>query len=81
MEPILDGHAHERLSYQNLREPKTDLLVLANSAFVKYKNKYHAGFGVHGVLLEAAFPSYAFKMVCSRDQYVALFKDWANWLL
>lgn len=83
----IDGNAHERFSYQNLEYlelavlyPSTQLLLLTNDAFVKYKNKYHTGFGVHAVRLSNAFGFYNFDMVSTKSQYVRLFNSWKSWI-
>ncbi|MEN3039967.1 MAG: hypothetical protein ABDH66_00295 [Bacteroidia bacterium] len=83
----IDGNAHERLSFQNLeylniclRDPHTDMLVLTNDAFLRYRNKYHAAFGVHAYLLSMQFPTYKFRMVSAATQYLALFMEWYHWL-
>ncbi|WP_297859261.1 hypothetical protein [Meiothermus sp.] len=83
----IDGNAHERFAYQNLEYlelaalyPRTQLILLTNDAFVRYKNKYHTGFGVHGIRLSNAFAWYDFDMVSTASQYVRLFKRWHAWL-
>ncbi|GIW38888.1 MAG: hypothetical protein KatS3mg075_369 [Meiothermus sp.] len=83
----IDGNAHERFSYQNLEYlelatlyPSTQLLLLTNDAFVRYKNKYHTGFGVHAVRLSNAFGFYSFDMVSTKSQYVRLFNSWKSWI-
>ena len=83
----VDGNAHERFSYQNLEYlelatfyPATQLLLLTNAAFVKYRNKYHTGFGVHAVRLSNAFGFYSFDMVSTKSQYVRLLNSWKSWL-
>ena len=55
----IDGNAHERLSFQILqylevaqRYPRCSLSVCVNSAFVRYKNKYHVNFHIQGERLE-----------------------------
>jgi len=49
----IDGNAHERLSFQIMqhlevatRYTKCSLVVLANGAFIRYRNKYHVNFHV-----------------------------------
>lgn len=83
----IDGNAHERFAYQNLEYlelaalyPRTQLLLLTNDAFVRYRNKYHTGFGVHGIRLANAFAWYDFDMVSTTSQYVRLFRRWHAWL-
>ncbi len=83
----IDGNAHERFSYQNLDYlqiaalyPRTSLLLLTNDAILRYRNKYHAGFGIHALRLSYAFCWYKFEMVSSAEQYVRLFGSWKQWL-
>lgn len=83
----IDGNAHERFAYQNLEYlelaalyPRTQLLLLTNDAFVRYRNKYHTGFGVHGIRLANAFAWYDFDMVSTTSQYIRLFERWHEWL-
>ncbi len=83
----IDGNAHERFAYQNLEYlelaalyPRTQLLLLTNDAFVRYRNKYHTGFGVHGIRLANAFAWYDFDMVSTSSQYIRLFERWLAWL-
>jgi hypothetical protein len=83
----IDGNAHERFSYKNLdyieiiaKYPKTELLLLTNDAFVRYRNKYHTGFAVHALRLSQAFSWYKFRMVSSAGQYFRLFEGWIDWL-
>lgn len=83
----LDANVHERFSYQSLEYlelatlyPQTQLLLMTNDAFVRYKNKYHTGFGVHSLRLGNAFSWYNFDMVSTTSQYVRLFKSWRDWL-
>lgn len=83
----IDGNAHERFAYQNLEYlelaalyPRTQLLLLTNDAFVRYRNKYHTGFGVHGIRLANAFAWYDFDMVSTASQYIRLFERWHEWL-
>lgn len=83
----IDGNAHERFAYQNLDYveigsiyPGTELLLLTNDAYVRYRNKYHTGFAVHAFRLSQAFPWYRFSMVSSAEQYLRLFEGWIDWL-
>jgi len=83
----IDGNAHERFSYQNLDYieisaiyPRTELLLLTNDAYVRYRNKYHTGFAVHALRLSQAFSWYKFSMVSSAGQYFRLFEGWIDWL-
>jgi hypothetical protein len=84
----IDGNAHERFSFQNMEYleiaalyPRTQLLLLTNDVFLRYKNKYHTAFGVHAIRLMNAFCFYEFDMVSTSEQYVRLFKKWEKWLL
>lgn len=83
----IDGNAHERFAYQNLDYleigslyPKTSLFLFTNDAVLKYRNKYHTGFGVHALRLSHVFCWYRFEMVSSVQQYLRLFKSWKDWL-
>jgi len=83
----IDGNAHERFSYQNLDyveisaiHSRTELLLLTNDAYVRYRNKYHTGFAVHALRLGQVFSWYKFSMVSSAGQYFRLFEGWIDWL-
>lgn len=90
-EEKIDGNAHERLSFQNLeyleiakhyaiQNIRCDLVLLTNDAFIRYKNKYHSGFGVHALRLKEAFCWYDLRIVSTTDQYLKLFVSWRDWL-
>lgn len=83
----VDGNAHERFSFQNLEYleiatlyPRCELLLLTNDAYVRYRNKYHSGFGVHALRLSNAFSWYHFRIVTTTEQYLQLFRSWEEWL-
>lgn len=83
----IDGNAHERFAYQNLDYVEigaihrgTELLLLTNDAYVRYRNKYHTGFAVHAFRLSQAFSWYRFSMISSAEQYLRLFEGWIDWL-
>lgn len=83
----VDGNAHERFSFQNLEYleiatlyPRCELLLLTNDAYVRYRNKYHSGFGIHALRLSNAFSWYHFKIVTTTEQYLQLFRSWEEWL-
>ena len=51
--PRVDANAHERLTFQTMqyleaatRYPACSLMVIANGAFSRYRNKYHVQFHV-----------------------------------
>lgn len=84
---VIDGNAHERFSFQNLEYleiatlyPRCELLLLTNDAYVRYRNKYHACFGVHALRLSNAFSWYSFKIITTAEQYLQLFRSWEEWL-
>ncbi len=84
----VDGNAHERFAYQNLDYleisclyPRTGLILMANEAFVKYRNKYHTGFCAHSLRLSSVFTNYSLDIICTRKQYYNFFIHILNWLV
>ncbi|MFQ3610708.1 MAG: hypothetical protein SNJ72_04345 [Fimbriimonadales bacterium] len=84
----IDGNAHERFAYQTLEyleichlNPKTAFILMANEAFVKYRNKYHIGFCVHTLRLSSKFPNFSLDIICTRSQYYCFFKSILDWMV
>jgi len=71
----IDGNAHERLSFQIMqylevatRYTRCSLVVVANGAFVRYKNKYHTNFHIQADRL-SNFSWFDMQYLCTRDEY------------
>ncbi|MGQ0553251.1 MAG: hypothetical protein ACT4PU_08520 [Planctomycetota bacterium] len=82
----IDGNAHERLSFQIMqylevatRYPRCSLVVLANGAFVKYRNKYHVNFQVQADRL-TCFSWFSMEYACTASQYTRLAGGLLTWL-
>jgi hypothetical protein len=82
----IDGNAHERLSFQIMqyleiatRYPKCSLLVIANGAFARYKNKYHVNFHIQAERL-TAFSWFDMKHACESSEYLKVVDSLAYWL-
>jgi hypothetical protein len=82
----IDGNAHERLTFQVMqyleiatRYPRCSLVVIANSAFTRYRNKYHVNFHVQADRL-ANFKWFTMKHICAADQYLAFAGGLLDWL-
>jgi hypothetical protein len=82
----LDGNAHERLTFQIMqylevatRYTKCSLIVLANSAFIKYKNKYHVNFHIQADRL-SNFSWFIMRHICTEGQYMQLVEGLMEWL-
>ena len=83
----IDGNAHERLSFQIMQDlevatryPRCTLEVVANGAFVRYRNKYHVNFHVQAERL-TAFGWFAMQHRCTARETVGLATGLADWLL
>jgi len=83
----IDGNAHERLSFQILqyleaatRYTRCSLVVIANGAFVRYKNKYHTNFHIQAERLKN-FAWFNMKFMSTCDEYLALVDYLLGWLL
>jgi len=82
----IDGNAHERLSFQIMqyleiatRYPKCSLIVIANGAFARYKNKYHVNFHVQADRL-SAFSWFEMTHACEATEYLQLVQSLIDWL-
>ena len=82
----IDGNAHERLSFQMMqyleaatRYTKCSFVVLANGAFVKYKNKYHVNFHVQAERLKN-FEWFSMEHACTAMEYSRFLKGLLAWL-
>jgi hypothetical protein len=83
----IDGNAHERLSFQVMqyleiatRYTKCSLVILANAAFIKFKNKYHVNFKLQADRL-TAFSWFDMKHVCTTREYCVFAEQLSDWLL
>lgn len=82
----IDGNAHERLSFQILqyleiatKYTACSLTVLANGAFIRYRNKYHVNFHVQADRL-ANFKWFTMDHACSSKEYLAFLDGLMAWL-
>lgn len=83
----IDGNAHERLSFQVLqyleistRYTHCSLVVLANGAFSRYRNKYHVNFHVQADRL-TNFAWFQMDHLCVEPEYLNLALRLSNRLL
>ena len=82
----IDGNAHERLSFQVMqylevatRYTKCSFVVLANGAFIRYRNKYHVNFHVQADRL-ANFSWFSMQHACSTTEYSRFLTSLLKWL-
>jgi hypothetical protein len=82
----IDGNAHERLSFQIMqylevatRYTKCSLTVLANGAFIRYRNKYHVNFHVQADRL-ANFAWFSMEHACTASEYSQFLSGLLSWL-
>ena len=82
----IDGNAHERLSFQIMqylevatRFTKCSLVVLANGAFARYRNKYHVNFHVQADRLRN-FEWFSMEHACTATEYTRFFDGLLSWL-
>lgn len=82
----IDGNAHERLTFQIMQylEVATQfescsLVVLANSAFVRYRNKYHVNFQIQAERL-AIFPWFHMRHHCTKSGIHLFTTSLMQWL-
>jgi hypothetical protein len=82
----IDGNAHERLSFQIMqylevatRYSKCTLTVLANGAFIRYRNKYHVNFHIQADRL-ANFAWFSMEHACSITEYSRFLEGLLGWL-
>jgi hypothetical protein len=82
----IDGNAHERLSFQIMqylevatRYTKCSLVVFANGAFVRYRNKYHVNFHIQAERL-ANFAWFSMEYACASDEYQRFLSGLLTWL-
>jgi hypothetical protein len=83
----IDGNAHERLSFQMMqyleiatRYTKCSFVVLANGAFVRYRNKYHVNFHMQADRLRN-FAWFDMEHACTPDEFNRLHNRLRTWLL
>ncbi len=83
----IDGNAHERLSFQIMqylevapRYTRCRFVVIANGAFVKYRNKYHANFHVQADRL-SNFGWFNMRHACTPEEYRHLIDELVVWIL
>lgn len=82
----IDGNAHERLSFQIMqylevatRYTSCSLMVIANGAFIRYRNKYHVNFHVQADRL-ANFGWFSMEHACTVTEYERFLKGLLSWL-
>lgn len=82
----IDGNAHERLSFQVMqylevatRYTRCSLVVLANGAFVRYRNKYHVNFHVQADRL-SNFAWFSMEHACTVAEYTSFLAGLLSWL-
>ena len=83
----IDGNAHERLSFQIMqylevatRYTRCSLAVIANGAFVKYRNKYHVNFRVQADRL-SNFAWFTMDHWCTSHEFERFLLGLLCWLL
>lgn len=82
----IDANVHERLSFQMMqyleaatRYPRCSLVVFANGAFVRYRNKYHVNFHVQADRL-ANFRWFSMEHACTASEYTKFVEGLIGWL-
>lgn len=82
----IDGNAHERLSFQIMqylevatRYTRCSLMIMANGAFVRYRNKYHVNFHVQADRLKN-FCWFKMDYACTFDEYSRFLESLLAWL-
>lgn len=82
----IDGNAHERLSFQIMqylevatRYTRCSLMIMANGAFVRYRNKYHVNFHVQADRLKN-FSWFKMDYACTSDEYSRFLESLLAWL-
>jgi hypothetical protein len=82
----IDGNAHERLSFQIMqylevatRYTRCSLMVMANGAFVRYRNKYHVNFHVQAERLRS-FGWFSMEHACTVLEYTRFLTGLLSWL-
>jgi hypothetical protein len=82
----IDGNAHERLSFQIMqylevatRYTKCSLMVVANGAFIRYRNKYHVNFHVQADRLKN-FAWFSMEHACTVAEYSRFLSGLLAWL-
>jgi hypothetical protein len=82
----IDGNAHERLSFQIMqylevatRYTKCSLMVMANGAFIRYRNKYHVNFHVQADRLRN-FAWFSMEHACTATEYTRFLSGLLSWL-
>jgi hypothetical protein len=82
----IDGNAHERLSFQIMqylevatRYTNCSLMVMANGAFIRYRNKYHVNFHVQADRL-TNFAWFSMDHACTATEYTRFLSGLLSWL-
>lgn len=82
----IDGNAHERLSFQIMqylevatRYTRCSLIVLANGAFIRYRNKYHVNFHVQADRL-SNFSWFSMEYACTVVEHCRFLSGLLSWL-
>ena len=82
----IDGNAHERLSFQIMqylevatRYTSCSLMVIANGAFIRYRNKYHVNFHAQSDRLKN-FAWFSMGFSCAAGEYENFLESLLAWL-
>jgi hypothetical protein len=82
----VDANVHERLSFQMMqylevatRYTKCSLMVMANGAFIRYRNKYHVNFHVQADRL-TNFAWFSMEHACTATEYTRFLSGLLSWL-
>lgn len=82
----IDGNAHERLSFHIMqylevatRYTKCSLMVMANGAFIRYRNKYHVNFHVQADRL-TNFAWFSMEHASTATEYTRFLTGPLTWL-
>jgi hypothetical protein len=82
----IDGNAHERLTFQMMqyleiaaRLKRCSLVVLANGAFLRYRNKYHVNFQIQAERL-TIFPWFDMRYHCTKSGMHLFLTSLMQWL-
>ncbi|RMH52448.1 MAG: hypothetical protein D6682_01885 [Zetaproteobacteria bacterium] len=82
----IDGNAHERLSFQIMQYlevatqyTRCSFFVLANGAFVRYRNKYHVSFHMQADRL-SNFAWFTMRYACTLPEYERFLNELLAWL-
>lgn len=82
----IDGNAHERLSFQIMQYlevatqyPAASFCVIANGAYLRYRNKYHVNFKIQAERLRC-FAWFDMNFMCTSEEFMRLAEKCERWL-